>query len=78
MSSPYSPGIQYPTVSGILIVVAPAFIAFSIIAHRKSNSDLPASSGENSILFVYFLILFIAETAWSITSCFDILSFFFM
>ena len=37
----------------MLIVVAPAAIAASSTRHRKSGSERPASSGENSTLSVY-------------------------
>ena len=53
----------YPTVSGIFIVVAPALIAASIIRHRNSVSERPASSGLNSILLVNFVALFTERTA---------------
>ena len=48
MSSPNSEGIAYPTVSGMLIVVAPASIAASTTAQRNSQSERKASSAENS------------------------------
>ena len=51
---PNSEGTLYPTVSGILIVVAPALIATSTALYRKSKSVLVASSHENSTFFVYF------------------------
>ena len=66
-NSPKYCGKLYPTVSGILIVVAPALITASITRHKKSNSERPASSGENSILSVYFPALLTALTAFSIT-----------
>ena len=37
-----------PPVSGMLTVVAPSRITASRMRHRKSNSERPASSGENS------------------------------
>ncbi len=48
ISAPNCHGIVYPTVSGMLIVVAPASITASMSRHRKSGSERPASSGENS------------------------------
>src|SRR5437773_1418381 len=41
-------GVEYPTVSGRLMVVAPAWITASITWHRKSTSLRSASSAENS------------------------------
>ena len=71
-------GILYPTVSGILIVVAPALIAASIILQRKSVSERPASSGLNSILSVNLVALFTERTAWLTTSSGVIPSFIFI
>src|SRR5512146_338020 len=51
----------------MLIVVAPAAIAASIRRHRKSGSERPASSGENSTLSVYPRAQPIALTACSST-----------
>ncbi len=48
MNSPNCCGTAYPTVSGMLIVVAPSRIATSSTRHRKSGSERLASSGENS------------------------------
>ena len=45
--SKYSSGVVYPTVSGILIVVAPEFIAISTHLKRKSLSVLVASSADH-------------------------------
>ena len=46
---PNSSGKQKPTVSGILIVVAPASTTAFNMRYKNSGSDLPASSGLNSI-----------------------------
>ena len=46
---PNSSGKQNPTVSGILIVVAPASTTAFKILYKNTGSDLPASYGENSI-----------------------------
>ena len=70
---PNSFGFEYPTVSGILTVVAPASIAFSSITYRYSGSDLEASIGENSISSTNSFALFTASTAIDII---DSLSFF--
>ncbi len=48
MSASYSHGIAYPTVSGMLMVVAPAAIAVVATSQRYPMSDLAASSAENS------------------------------
>mmetsp|Transcript_26483 Transcript_26483/g.57560 ORF Transcript_26483/g.57560 Transcript_26483/m.57560 type:complete len:269 (+) Transcript_26483:828-1634(+) len=47
--SPNSSGIVMPTVSGMLMVVAPALITSPRILYRNSGSERPASSGLNSI-----------------------------
>src|SRR5437762_689553 len=52
ISAPNCHGIVYPTVSGMLTVLAPALITASRSRHRKSASERPASSGENSTLSV--------------------------
>mmetsp|Transcript_22698 Transcript_22698/g.46250 ORF Transcript_22698/g.46250 Transcript_22698/m.46250 type:complete len:230 (+) Transcript_22698:996-1685(+) len=46
----YSSGRVYPTVSGKLIVVAPASMTAAHNSTRNSGSERPASSGENSML----------------------------
>src|SRR5512135_56348 len=56
-------------------VVAPAAIVASSSLHRKSGSDRPASSGENSTLSVYWRAHPIAFTACSNTCSGVILSF---
>ena len=48
MRSAISWGVAYPTVSGTLIVFAPAFTTASTVRHRKSKSVRAASSVENS------------------------------
>ena len=48
MSSANSSGTPNPTVSGMLIVVAPLSTATWHTSHMKSWSDLLPSSGENS------------------------------
>ena len=48
IKSPNSLGFEYPTVSGMLTVVAPASITSSKIAYKYSGSVLVASIGENS------------------------------
>jgi hypothetical protein len=45
----YSSGSVYPTVSGRLMVVAPASMTAEHSSARKSGSERPASSGENSM-----------------------------
>ena len=65
--SPYSPGSPYPTVSGRLIVVAPAAMTASMIRHRKSNSERLASSQENSTSSVYRRACVTERMAWSTT-----------
>ena len=47
-NSAISSGVEYPTVSGRLIVVAPASMTASTTRHRKSRSLRVASSAENS------------------------------
>ena len=49
--------------SGIFIVLAPAFIAASMTSHKNFSSDLPASSGENSTSSVKVFANSIAATA---------------
>ena len=49
----YSCGVVYPTVSGRLIVVAPALIAASTIRHMKSISVRVASSADHSTSSVH-------------------------
>ncbi len=66
--SPNSQGRPYPTVSGMLIVVAPALTAASITRHRKSWFVRCASSAENSTSSVYPFARFTAATAASRTS----------
>src|SRR5574338_210825 len=51
----------------MLTVVAPASIAASSSRQRKSGSERPASSGENSTLSVYSRAQRTAFTAWSST-----------
>src|SRR5215831_4922168 len=67
MSDPNCHGVVYPTVSGMLIVFAPALIAASISRQRKSGSERPASSGENSTSAVYSRAHFTDLTACSRT-----------
>ena len=52
---PNSDGRVNPTVSGILIVVAPESIASSIHFYKNSKFDLPPSSQLHSILSHKFL-----------------------
>ncbi len=49
----YSSGVAKPTVSGQLMVVAPASMAAWTTSARKSSSVREASSGENSTSLVY-------------------------
>ena len=56
----------------MLIVVAPALIAASTSWHRKSSSERPASSGENSTSSVYSRAHLTAFTACSRT-CSDVM-----
>ena len=49
-----SSGIEYPTVSGIFIVVAPHLIASSIVLYIKSKSVLVPSSQDHSTSSVNF------------------------
>ena len=49
----YSAGVLYPTVSGRLIVVAPACIAAVNTSIKNSVSERVASSAENSTSSVY-------------------------
>src|SRR6266853_1033452 len=49
MNSPNCSGTAYPTVSGMLMVVAPSLITDSITRQRKSGSERLAASGENSM-----------------------------
>ena len=60
------------------MVVAPAAMTCSIIRHRKSISERPASSGENSTLLVYSRAHFTDFTACSITCEGSMRSFFSM
>ena len=55
IKEPNSSGIAYPTVSGIFIVEAPAFIAPSTHLHKKSWSVLEPSSGLHSTSSTLFL-----------------------
>ena len=48
ISSAYSEGTVYQTVSGMFRIVAPSSMAASSTRHRKSMSVRVASSGENS------------------------------
>ena len=48
MRLPISPGVKYPTVSGIFTTLAPALITDSITLYKNSGLVLVASSGENS------------------------------
>ena len=50
-----SSGIEYPTVSGILMVFAPHLIASSIVLHMKSRFVLVPSSQDHSTSSVNFL-----------------------
>ena len=64
-----SSGVLYPTVSGIFIVVAPAFIAVSYTSTRYSFSVLIASSAENSTSSTKdFAYLTISSTDFKISS----------
>src|SRR5205823_96840 len=76
--APNCHGIVYPTVSGMLTVLAPALMTASSTRQRKSVSERPASSGENSTLSVYRRAHVTAFTACSRTCSGDILSFIFM
>ncbi len=60
------------------MVVAPASITASMIRHRKSVSERPASSGENSTLSVKRLATFTESTACASTSSGCIRSFIFI
>ncbi len=60
------------------MVVAPAAITCSMMRHRKSISERPASSGENSTLLVYSRAHLTARTACSITCDGSMRSFFSM
>jgi hypothetical protein len=60
------------------MVVAPAAITRSRMRHRKSMSERPASSGENSTLSVYSRAHLIARTACSTTCVGSMRSFFSM
>ena len=68
IDSPNSFETEYPTVSGMLIVVAPALIVSSSKVIKKSISVLVASIGENSTSSTYFFALDTALTAISIIS----------
>ena len=70
-----SSGVRYPTVSGRLIVVAPALIVASITRHRKSMSLRVASSAENSTSEVCWRAKRTASAAASRHWSRDILSF---
>ena len=65
-----SSGIEYPTVSGILIVFAPQLIASSIVLYIKSKSVLVPSSQDHSTSSVNFLayvtLSLIASKTWSL------------
>src|SRR5690554_3375251 len=52
----------------MLMVVAPASMAASIMRHRKSSSERPASSQENSTSSTWLRARFTARTACSTTS----------
>jgi hypothetical protein len=78
ISSPNSEGMAYPTVSGMLIVVAPASIAASTTVQRNSQSDRNASSAENSTSRVRELACRTAATARLRISSRVVLNFFWM
>ena len=61
--SPQRAGIEYPTVSGTLIVLAPASMTASNTCTKKSMSERTASSAENSTSSVYSNAHFTACTA---------------
>ena len=63
--APISSGVEYPTVSGRLIVVQPAEITASMTRQRKSGSLRVASSAENWTSSVYFRARCTAATAAS-------------
>ena len=67
-----SSGTVYPTVSGILTVVAPASMAADTTSARYDSSVLEASSGENSISSHILFARDIDETAFLIISSFAI------
>ena len=68
MRAVISSGYRYPTVSGMLIVFAPAFIAASQISFKKLISLLHASSQLNSTSSQNVLAYSTAFTARLITS----------
>ncbi len=68
MSSANSSGMVYPTVSGILIVVAPALITSRVTSARKSFSVRVASMGENSTSSQYLRANWMAFTPISMIS----------
>ena len=63
-----SVGIEYPTVSGMLTVVAPASMAAPRILYKYPRSVRVASIGENSTSSQYFLACSTAFTATPNTS----------
>ena len=65
---------MYPTVSGILTVVAPASMAADTTSAKYDSSVLEASSGENSISSHRLFARDIDETAFLIISSFAIFS----
>ena len=71
---PISKGSLKPTVSGKLIVLAPASITASLISFMKPISERPASSQENSTSSTKVRAYSTALTALLMTSSGDILS----
>ena len=66
IKSALSLGAVYPTVSGMLIVVAPALIAISIVLQRKSYSVRVASIGDHWMLSQRFLAC--VTVAWILSA----------
>ena len=62
-NAPNSLGFEYPTVSGMFTVVAPALIAASNMAYRYSGTVRVASIGENSTSSTYVRAISTASTA---------------
>ena len=67
MSAPYSSGIPYPTVSGMLTVVAPAATTARETSIRYSTGVRPPSSAENSTSATYLRASATAAAASSST-----------
>jgi hypothetical protein len=78
INAPYSFGVAYPTVSGMLIVVAPASITCSNNSHKNGTSLLKHLQLRIQHFPHSFLHVLTAFTAASITACGSIYNLYFI